>query len=324
VRLRRLWLPLSLTSRIFAHSGIEEGANTAVELGVQRVQVGDDQNGGWGRVALRANAAAALQPCSLSSSAAPPILFSPSTPPQTVLQDIERKVADFQRQQRARDQKAEDYHWQHQPVDLQIGSHLLEDVPRDLRSRLWYTLVTRPDLALTLQQQLWPSVPTAAAAAAAAPAAVDAGDPGHSTISHAALFEALHAVPWIEGDADGGGGLPDAIDQLGEYSRLIATPRGVAMQRCLGGVEPVDHVIERDLGRTFPEHPLFADGATQEGKGKLGRLLRAYALRDPEVGYCQGQGARVWGVFGCMLEGGCCNSADRVLLPLAWFGSSPI
>jgi hypothetical protein len=57
----------------------------------------------------------------------------------------------------------------------------------------------------------------------------------------------------------------------------------------MGGVEPIDDVIARDLGRTFPEHPLFRD---REGQGRLGRLLRAYALHDEEVGYCQGQGER--------------------------------
>jgi hypothetical protein len=54
----------------------------------------------------------------------------------------------------------------------------------------------------------------------------------------------------------------------------------------MGGVEPIDDVIARDLGRTFPEHPLFVAG---EGQGRLGRLLRAYALHDDEIGYCQGQ-----------------------------------
>jgi hypothetical protein len=54
-------------------------------------------------------------------------------------------------------------------------------------------------------------------------------------------------------------------------------------------VEPVADVIGRDLGRTFPEHPLFTDG---DGQARLGRLLRAYALRDEEIGYCQGQGGR--------------------------------
>ncbi|KAJ2818439.1 GTPase-activating protein, partial [Coemansia erecta] len=45
--------------------------------------------------------------------------------------------------------------------------------------------------------------------------------------------------------------------------------------------------IRHDLARTFPKLDYFrdADGAGQEG---LFNVLRAYALFDPEVGYCQG------------------------------------
>lgn len=180
--------------------------------------------------------------------------------------------------------------------------------------------------------------------------------------SQAALFAAMLEVPWTDEE-----GIPDIMDPDGEYARLVAMPRGSAMQRCMGGVEPIDDgewiaaaeggcqvgfvwmmsttalcfvadvmggmhfppchastgpsftpsplkyqrahvkatpfwpqatslvlpptVIARDLGRTFPEHPLFVGG---DGQVKLGRLLRAYALHDEEIGYCQGQGA-CWG-----------------------------
>ena len=77
------------------------------------------------------------------------------------------------------------------------------------------------------------------------------------------------------------------------YARLAATPPGECVQRCMGGVEPVDDVIARDLGRTFPEHPMFVAG---DGQARLGRLLRAYALHDDEVGYCQGQGEGLQGL----------------------------
>ena len=48
-------------------------------------------------------------------------------------------------------------------------------------------------------------------------------------------------------------------------------------------------IIERDLGRTFPNHVLFRD---QDGIGqtKLRNILHAYACIDPEVGYVQGMG----------------------------------
>lgn len=47
--------------------------------------------------------------------------------------------------------------------------------------------------------------------------------------------------------------------------------------------------IDRDIPRTFPRHRLFFPkrGA---GQSALRRVLRCYALHDPEVGYCQGMG----------------------------------
>lgn len=55
----------------------------------------------------------------------------------------------------------------------------------------------------------------------------------------AALFDAMLDVPW------GPSGLPEGVDEGGEYGRLAATPRGEAVQRCMGGVEAVDDVIGR-------------------------------------------------------------------------------
>jgi len=42
--------------------------------------------------------------------------------------------------------------------------------------------------------------------------------------------------------------------------------------------------ISRDVGRTFPEFPLFK---TQEGSDRLRRILEAFSWRHPEIGYCQ-------------------------------------
>ncbi|KAG1668130.1 hypothetical protein FOA52_003917 [Chlamydomonas sp. UWO 241] len=42
--------------------------------------------------------------------------------------------------------------------------------------------------------------------------------------------------------------------------------------------------IEKDLPRTFPGHA----GMQGEGRAALRRVLAAYALRNPSVGYCQG------------------------------------
>eukprot|EP01022_Parablepharisma_sp_SALTPOND_P021048 TRINITY_DN39_c0_g1_i8.p1 TRINITY_DN39_c0_g1~~TRINITY_DN39_c0_g1_i8.p1 ORF type:complete len:1537 (-),score=275.86 TRINITY_DN39_c0_g1_i8:771-5381(-) len=47
--------------------------------------------------------------------------------------------------------------------------------------------------------------------------------------------------------------------------------------------------IEKDLNRTFPTHPLFAEGAfSHKGKKALKNILLAYAVYNKHVGYCQG------------------------------------
>jgi len=60
------------------------------------------------------------------------------------------------------------------------------------------------------------------------------------------------------------------------------------------GMENVDEEIRRDIHRTFPEHPLFAH---ERGQTALFNVLKAYAVHDLEVGYCQGMAF----VAGCLL-----------------------
>ncbi|KAH8870622.1 TBC1 domain family member 9 [Schistosoma japonicum] len=62
----------------------------------------------------------------------------------------------------------------------------------------------------------------------------------------------------------------------GYYDKLIS-----GVQGCNNFV---NEEIERDLHRSFPEHPAYH---TPEGIESLRRVLTAYAYRNPNVGYCQ-------------------------------------
>lgn len=48
------------------------------------------------------------------------------------------------------------------------------------------------------------------------------------------------------------------------------------------------HDIDKDLGRTYPSHPLFdVQRFGTVGQKVLRNILQAYAVYNPEVGYCQ-------------------------------------
>lgn len=57
--------------------------------------------------------------------------------------------------------------------------------------------------------------------------------------------------------------------------------------------------IEKDLPRTFPDHSLMRDhgSKTTSGRCALRRILAAYSLHNPGVGYCQGMNF----IAGCLL-----------------------
>ncbi|XP_055603497.1 TBC1 domain family member 9 [Uranotaenia lowii] len=62
----------------------------------------------------------------------------------------------------------------------------------------------------------------------------------------------------------------------GLYKRLVA--------RAKDQKSSTFEEIERDLHRSLPEHPAFQ---TEIGIMALRRVLQAYAIRNPEIGYCQ-------------------------------------
>jgi hypothetical protein len=76
---------------------------------------------------------------------------------------------------------------------------------------------------------------------------------------------------------------------------VVANP-GV-YEELLRETSDFDDEIGRDLKRTFPNHILFcsSDGESR-GQKSLSNVLRAYAIYDPHVGYCQGMGFLV-GIF---------------------------
>ena len=59
------------------------------------------------------------------------------------------------------------------------------------------------------------------------------------------------------------------------------------------GQEEVEEVIQRDISRTFPEHPQFS---FEQGQQELFRVLKAYSLHDLQVKVLAHQNS-VWHSF---------------------------
>lgn len=72
------------------------------------------------------------------------------------------------------------------------------------------------------------------------------------------------------------------------WRRIVG--QGKSFQQILmsGSTDWTD-IILRDINRTFPSHPFFRDRGGM-GQTSLLNVLVAYALFDPELGYCQGMG----------------------------------
>ncbi|KAI9331903.1 eukaryotic and archaeal DNA primase, large subunit-domain-containing protein [Pilaira anomala] len=74
----------------------------------------------------------------------------------------------------------------------------------------------------------------------------------------------------------------DSFDMDTEYSILRKSS------------SPFEKQIERDLTRTFPNHPYFMQ---ESGRQSLFNVAKAYSIFDQEVGYCQGLAF----IIGCLL-----------------------
>jgi Ca2+-binding EF-hand superfamily protein len=66
------------------------------------------------------------------------------------------------------------------------------------------------------------------------------------------------------------------FQEMGYYQKMLKDNEGKDSQ----AIEE----IEKDLNRSLPEYPAYQ---TEEGIGKLRRVLTAYSWKNPELGYCQ-------------------------------------
>ena len=60
-------------------------------------------------------------------------------------------------------------------------------------------------------------------------------------------------------------------------------------ERLSGAPSPYEHLIGKDIGRSFPGVDMFRD-ADGDGQQQLGRVLKSFSLYDHTIGYCQGLG----------------------------------
>ncbi|KAG1091229.1 hypothetical protein G6F42_019485 [Rhizopus arrhizus] len=90
----------------------------------------------------------------------------------------------------------------------------------------------------------------------------------------------------------------DSFDMEIEYKEILKK-----------STSPFEKQIQRDLTRTFPNHPYFMQ---ESGRQALFNVAKAYSIFDQEVGYCQGLAF----IIGCLLLHMSEESAFCVLIKL--------
>jgi len=85
-----------------------------------------------------------------------------------------------------------------------------------------------------------------------------------------------------------GGEIMKAKSKAGKV-KIVGTDEPVTFEKLESMECPDDwrETIEKDLHRQFPDHEMFRKKGT--GKQDLFRVLKAWVLYNPQVGYCQGQ-----------------------------------
>lgn len=80
--------------------------------------------------------------------------------------------------------------------------------------------------------------------------------------------------------------LSGAIDRHAQYQNLYSRLVQLASNSVESGDAPDSLAyVDKDIDRTYPEHPLFR--GDDDMRRKLRNILYAYAMHNPNIGYCQ-------------------------------------
>ena len=150
--------------------------------------------------------------------------------------------------------------------DLQVGQNCYEDSPGFMRTQLWESLLDRSGESMMVGK--------------ASHASKEAADGGLSDGED--ILDDMCAVLAADGYYE------TLQDAFGTTERTNAGKDVGSSSDAWN--ENIGASIERDLARTFPNHEHFLAATEKGANGRkaLARILKAYAVHDPKVGYCQG------------------------------------